>query len=451
MVSAITSTSDKNRTTSTTRYNQARTVGTRQDSISNWVQQWSTEELKQRQHDDDTIRTTVELLKNNSLKPQISSPNQELITLIEQWDLLTLDNDLLYRKWENEDGSTSLQVGAPREIRHTILKQLHNSKTAGHLGREKTLSRIRERFYWPGMSSDVGRWCQTCLPCQKRKPGPGLGKSRRHHTTVNGPMECIAIDIMGPIPMTDNGNQYIMVVTDYFSKWTEAYALEDHCAQSVADKLVTEFICRFGTPTRIHTDQGREFESKLFASLCDLLDIKKSRTTPYHPQSDGMVERYNLTLQQMLSMFVNENQDDWDDHLPYLTMAYRSCVQDSTKCTPNLLMLCREISLPIDIMAGSTTLHPEQISPIQYVEWMRNSMQRAFDVAFENLAASFNRQKKYYDTKLKSREFNVGENFLRWYPPKANQKLGLGWTGPYRVNRKLSEITYEIKESSSGK
>lgn len=146
------------------------------------------------------------------------------------------------------------------------------------------------------------------------------------HVDVSAPLDAIAIDIMSLLTVTENGNQYIMVVGDYFSKWTEAYALPLHIVQIVSDKLVTEFICRYGTPLCIHTDQGRKFESQLFAQLCRLLEIEKSKTTPYRPQSDGMIERFNLTLQQMLTMFVNENHDDWDDHLPYLTSAYRTSV-----------------------------------------------------------------------------------------------------------------------------
>lgn len=120
------------------------------------------------------------------------------------------------------------------------------------------------------------------------------------HHEVFGPMECLVIDIICPLPLTLDGKQYIMVVGDYFSKWKEAFALEDHTAQTFAYKLVTEVTCPLGIPFRIHNDQGREFESALFAELCSLLETIKSRTTPYHPQSDGMVERFNCTLQQML-------------------------------------------------------------------------------------------------------------------------------------------------------
>ena len=147
----------------------------------------------------------------------------------------------------------------------------------------------------------------------------------------------MAVDIMGPLPATANGNEYIMVLCDYFSKYTVAYAIPNHTAQTVADRIVTEFVAYFGVPEQLHSDQGREFESELFQELCRLLEIDKTRTVPYRPQSDGLVERFNRTVQQMLAMFVNEHRNDWDDHLPYVMMAYRASVQESTGCTPNLL------------------------------------------------------------------------------------------------------------------
>lgn len=417
---------------------------------SNWVEQWSDQDLANFQQDDETIKQASELLaEHGSEKPRIKTQNQELITLLRQWELLEIRNNLLYRKWQNENGTSTLQLVAPKKIRTEIMHMLHDCKTSGHLGREKTLSRVKSRFYWPGITNDIKRWCATCILCQRRKPGPGIGKSPMEHVTVYGPMECIAIDLMGPLPLTENGNQYIMVVSDYFTKWTEAYSLPDQRAQTVADKLITEFICRFGTPTRIHTDQGRQFESNLFASMCEILEITKTRTTPYHPQSDGMVERFNRTLQQILSMFVNENKDDWDDHLPYITMAYRSCLHESTHCSPNLLMLGREIALPLDVMTGSHHTHNTIECPILYIEWMRSAMQRAFDIAHDNLNSSFQKQKKYYDVKLKHRQFEIGDKVLRWYPPQANQKLGMGWIGPYTITRQLCDIRYEIQDCTT--
>ena len=116
--------------------------------------------------------------------------------------------------------------------------------------------------------------------------------------------------------------------------------------------MVSNFVSRFGVPSVIHSDQGSEFESRLFEEVCQLLGIEKTRTTPYHPQSDGLVERFNRTLQQMLSAFGNKERDDWDEHLPYVTMAYRATVHESTKFSPNRLMVGRETNLPLDLMVG---------------------------------------------------------------------------------------------------
>ena len=419
---------------------------------SNWLEQWDHTFLCESQDHDNVIRTVKDLVFQNVDKPKQTFPNQEINVLLRQWNLLVVVNDLLYRHWEADDGTIVPQLVAPRNIRKEIMQHLHDNRTSGHLGREKTLAAVKRRFYWPGMSDDVSRWCKTCIPCAKRKPGPGKGKSPMQHVTVYGPMECLAIDILGPLQETINGNRFIMVVGDYFSKWKEAFALPDHTAQTVADKLVTEVICRFGVPYRIHSDQGREFESDLFREMCSLLGIAKSRTTPYRPQSDGMVERYNRTLATMLSMFVDENRTNWDDHLPYVMMAYRASVHESTKCTPNLLMIGREISAPIDVLVGQPPVNNlGDGCPHAYVEWIQDAMQRSFEFAHENLQSSFMKQKRYHDVNLKPRRYNIGDTVWRFYPPKANQKLGSGWTGPYRITRNISEITYEAEYLPTGK
>ena len=177
---------------------------------------------------------------------------------------------------------------------------------------------------------------------------------------VGSPMERIAIDVLGPLPITETGNKYILIVADYFTKWVEAYPMPNQEATTVAKLLVREFICRFGVPLLIHSDQGRNFGSELFAEMCRLLGIKKTRTTPYYPQSDGMVECFNRTLEAQLSKFADHNQKDWDEHIPFLLMAYRSATHDTTHCSPVKMMLGRELKMPIDLMLGSPDNEPPQ-------------------------------------------------------------------------------------------
>ena len=155
------------------------------------------------------------------------------------------------------------------------------------------------------------------------------------------PMERIAMVIICELPVTSGGNKHILVIGDYYTKWTECFAMPNMEANTVAKHLIEELIVRFGTPYMIHTDQGVQFESNLFREVCRLLQIQKTRTTPYHHQSDGMVERNNRTILTMLSAFVDEHQHNWDEHLPYISMAYRAAEHETTGNSPNYMMLGR--------------------------------------------------------------------------------------------------------------
>ena len=136
------------------------------------------------------------------------------------------------------------------------------------------------------------------------------------------------------------------------TRWTEAFAMKNIEAVTVADLLVKEFICRYGIPRQIHSDQGRQFESEVFQQMCLLFDIDKTKSTAYHPQSNGLVERFNRTLLNMLTKFVSSDQRDWDQKLPLLMLAYRSSEHESTGYSPNKMMLGRETELPADLLYG---------------------------------------------------------------------------------------------------
>ena len=157
--------------------------------------------------------------------------------------------------------------------------------------------------------------------CTSKKPGPGLGKSALHQFRVNEIMRSVAVDIFGPLPLTEDENEYIIVLGDYYSKWVDAWAVPNHQAQTVADKKVVEFSTKFGCRQQIHIDQGREFQSELFRLVCEKFGIQQTLTAPHRPNSDGLIERFNRTLKQLLKIFASENPKDWDDHLPFLLMA----------------------------------------------------------------------------------------------------------------------------------
>ncbi|MES9882407.1 MAG: transposase family protein, partial [Sedimenticola sp.] len=291
--------------------------------------------------------------------------------------------------------------------------------------------------------------CNDCVTCQARKMPAGPSKAPMQSYHVGMPMERVALDILGPLPETLRGNKYVLVVTDYFTRWAEAYPLRVITAASVATTLVEQFISRFGTPRIIHSDQGRQFESQLFTQLCSLLQCQKTRTTPFHPQSDGLVERFNRTLEDMLSKYISPNQRDWDEIVPILLMAYRSSQHESTGLTPNLMMLGREVDLPIDLLYP-----PPPKEPItdqnEFVHNLQQQMKTVQSLARDQMLKASLKQKSYYDHKVSKVAYCEGDAvWLRIYSKTKglSPKLQMKWEGPYKVTKKISDVTLKIQKS----
>ena len=277
---------------------------------------------------------------------KVSAESYFLKSLVSQFDRLCLKDNLICRKWEDmSTNQTSYQYIVPYSERRNVLRQYHDERTAGHFGIRKTLSKVRLRYYWPGLQRDVRQYIAGCIPCTKRK-SDNVTKCAPMKMVHSGyPMERIAVDILGELPITKNGNKYILVVADYYTKWTESFAMPNMEARTVASIIVEGVICRLGVPAVIHSDQGRQFESKLFTEMCSLLGIRKTRITPYRPQSNDMVERFNSTLTTMMGSFVNDNNSDWDEqlHVQYVMMAYRSATHETTGISPYSLMFGRDL------------------------------------------------------------------------------------------------------------
>ena len=260
---------------------------------------------------------------------------------------LSIDTDgrLWRRRAPPAEGS---QLVVPQSERREMIRRFHDSLFAGHLGISRTVFRLQTRVYWPGLRQDVRTYVASCTvwiarksPCPRRAP---MG-----HVAVGRGWERVAMDLLDMSIMSAKGNRYVLVMVDCFSRWMEACPLPDKTAISVADAFFSSIVCRFGMPSVIHSDQGREFENKVMHELCLMGGSHKTKTTPYHPESDGLVERFNRTLLMMLAMFAGEHKDDRDDLLPPVMMAYQSSAHESTGFSPYRLMFGEECTLPMDI------------------------------------------------------------------------------------------------------
>ena len=210
-------------------------------------------------------------------------------------------------------------------------------------------------------------------------------------------MEKVCIDILGPLPLTRQKHKYILVITDIFTKWTEAVPLPDQEARTVTKAFVDTFVSRFGTPLQVHSDQGRNFEAKIFQEMCTYLQIEKTKTTSLRPQANGSVERFNRTLINMLSMYCQNDQTQWDEYLQQLMMAYRASVNSSTGKTPNMMTLGREAVVPMQAIIGKPTLDDDDDSSDvdNYLSRLQTNMLNVHDVARANLGKTANYQKRY--------------------------------------------------------
>ena len=306
------------------------------------------------------------------------------------------------------------------------------------------------------MSADVRSYLRQCTACARKKGTPKKHRAPLQQLRVGGPLERLAVDCVAPLTTTHNGNKYILVVGDYnWTKWMEAYPIPDQQAETVASKLVEEFVCRFGVPNELHSDQGRNFESEVFSEMCKILGINKTRTTPYNLKSDGLVERYNRMLINAVSLMIqpHQNQRDWDEYVPFVGMAYRSSVQASTGETPNMLMLGRDVKTPVDLYMFSAP--PAEADPnTDYAEELREKIRGMHERARHALGMSARRQKRHYDRKLCGPAYKEGA-FVWLYraarKPNLSQKLMLPWEGPFLIVKVLSDVTYRIQKSARSK
>lgn len=186
---------------------------------------------------------------------------------------------------------------------------------------------------------------------------------------------------------------------DYFSKWVKILPVPDQTSETCADKILNEVIARYGCPQSIHSDQGRNFESSLFQEFCKILEIKKTRTTPRNPRANGLVERFNRTLISMIKSYIKGKQTDWDKNLGCLALAYRSTPQESTKFTPNMIMLGKEVKLPLHVIYSDPEKSEECSSYGDYLYKLRENLYHSHQIVRKNLKCATNIQKNKYDKK----------------------------------------------------
>ena len=427
------------------------TKTTSEDLSSNWLASFNlnTESFKLQQASDPVLSEVASWVRDG-VRPkfsQISPSGSDVKFYWSQFESLCVMNDLLVRKLDQND-NIKLQILVPPSLRNDVMTECHSVLTAGHLGIAKTIGNVKKRFLWPGMRKDVQFYVQSCDPCAKFKADRRKRKAGLKDIRVGVPMERVCIDIVGPFPVSSQGNRYALVVTDCFTKYVEIYPMPNQEAYSVAQVLTKEFFSRFGVPNFLHSDQGTQFESQLFQEICQLLGIKKTRTTPFRPQSDGQSERNIKTLVKMVAI-VTKEQENWDEHLPFISMAYRSTPHQTLGISPNYMMFGREISMPVDVMLSSPEHEP--VNHVEYVRKLKRKLQYCYELAGRQLKKGAERQKRLYDRGVFGENFEAGD--VVWYADKIRKKgvspkLSPRWKGPCLIHKLHNDVLAHIQLSN---
>ena len=356
-----------------------------------------------------------------------------------------LQEGVLYRQYkESSTGTTHVQFVIPQSLKETVMKEAHG---LGHLGIKKTLDIIKTRFYWPGYEADVERLVKQCDECQKRNQPHPAHPAPLETIQATYPFEKISWDIMGPLPLTSRENQYMLVVTDLFTKWVEVFPLADITATTLATILMNNIVSRYGVPAYLHSDQGANLCSTVVQELCRLLGIHRTRTSAYHPEGNGQVERMNRTIEGMLAKMIANDQHNWDLYLPKALLAYCTSIHDVTGFTPYRLVFGQSPQLPIDVMTGHVDSNKSQSYP-QFVKQTHGYLKNAYTMVRQRLVQQHLCRKRLHDKAGTAEELYIGD--VVWlYTPVVKcgntRKFSSFWKGPYTIVDKPGPVNYKLQ------
>ena len=415
------------------------------------------ERLQTQQLSDSDIGPVLRLCLQSTEKPnieQLLAESEAAKILWSCWQQLELHDGVLYRRRIGTGGRPdTLQLLVPAVIKEDYMKLAHTGICGGHMGLRRTLDQVQRRAFWIGWRRDVRQYCRKCPNCNSYFRGR-LPKSAPLQPLITGaPFERLHIDLTGPHPRSRRGSVYIVTCIDPFTKWAEAFPAPNKEAATVARIIVEQVICRYGTPIAILSDRGREVDGQLMADICQLLDIDKQRTTAYKASTNAAIERFHRTLNSMIGRMVDENHRDWDSLLPYVMAAYRSSRHETTQYSPNYLVLGREVRAPVDLVYGS----PEGPAPAtfdHYAEELDERMRRAYSLAREHLKVAAERNKRYYDLRLKPKKYSIGDWVYYFNPRKLvgrQDKWCRKFGGPYLVVKLLGPVNVLLQRSKRTK
>ncbi|KAK6178710.1 hypothetical protein SNE40_011231 [Patella caerulea] len=384
-----------------------------QDSFVPPVHTLKKEEIRKAQEEDIDIGKIRKLLRDEIKleRKELTEGSDEFLLMFKERARMKLDeHGILYRTTKRpNDGTKCTQLVLPRKFRELVIEELHCK--LGHLGAERVLSLSRDRFYWPRMAAEIEHFITRRCQCIKSKKPARIQRTPLVNIKTSMPFELVSIDFLH-LEESKGGYEYILVVMDHFTRFAQAYPTNNKSAKTAAKKIFDDYILKFGFPHRLHHDQGPEFENQLFHELQRLTGIGRSRTTPYHPQGNGQVERFNRTLLNMLRTLPRDFKSNWKEHLKKMIHAYNSTRNESTGFSPHFLMFGRHLKIPVDFLFGLKPTEANNLTTREYVKKWTKCLREAYEIAQENSRKTAVKGKHIHDKKYMSVCLEEGDKVL---------------------------------------
>lgn len=331
------------------------------------------------------------------------------------------------------------QIVLPISLREPIMEIAHG-ELAGHIGISKTYDKLLNDFYWPGLKKDVTSFINSCHTCQVMgKPNTTIPQYPLQPIKVpEEPFQKILID------KTKKGNQYILTVMCPTTRYPEGFPLKNITSKTIVSKL-TQLFTTFGIPREIQSDRGTNFTSDLFAAVLYELGITQTLSTAYHPQSQGALERCHQTLKSLLSKFCYEQDQEWDEALPYILFAIREAPNESLGVSPFELLFGRKVRGPLKVVKDRLLNNSTSklVTLTQYIEKLNSTLEQVRSFARRNLKQAQKAMKEHFDCKAKVRTFSEGDQVLAFIPASGSP-LQTRYHGPYTISKRVSDNNYII-------
>lgn len=356
-----------------------------------------------------------------------------------QWENLYLRDGVLMRRSKD-----FRQIVVPWRHRNFVLRGCHDN--SGHGGMLQSRLRAKKLFWWPNITKDIERHVRTCLTCSKVKGPHRRGKAPLQPLPKAFPNQAVHLDLAGPLTPSRKGNVYMVVIVDRFTSWIEVVPIANKTATAVAEAFVKAWVCRFGVPDQLYTDQGHEVAGQLMKTVCRLLGVEKIRTTPFHPQADGKAERAIQQLKRGIRLAAAEYDVDWEEQLPYVLMNVRSAISSSSGFTPAFLTYGRELVMPHESLHAIPSHTPLDIN--DFSRQLLEDLHTAHEVARTNYQMAQIRQKRNYDASSYAEAIKVGE----WVLLRRQREHTLdpfAYDGPFEVQQKLGETQFVLQPACS--